>query len=79
MSQISPIAGLTIKQLLAIVIPIAAIQAGFIAAALVNLKNQNPDNLRGSKKMWSSILIISLFTIPLGMLSPILYFTAGRK
>lgn len=71
--------GLTIKQFLAVIIPIMAIQIGLVIAALISLKRQNPAAIRGGKLLWTIILIICLFEYPLGLLGPILYFTIARK
>jgi hypothetical protein len=71
--------GLTVKQLLAIAIPIMAIQVGLIIAALVSLSKLDPAGLRGGKGLWIAVLIVSFFSTPLGLLGPILYFTIGRK
>lgn len=71
--------GLTLKQFLAIIIPIALIQIGVIAAALINLRKQDNEAIHGGKTLWTIILIICLFQYPLGLLGPILYFTIARK
>ncbi|MCL6473189.1 MAG: hypothetical protein K6T91_10355 [Firmicutes bacterium] len=71
--------GLTLKQFLAIIIPIVVIQISAIVAALINLRKQDNTAIHGGKKLWVIILIICLFQYPFGLLGPILYFTVARK
>lgn len=71
--------GLTLKQVMAIAIPVIAIQLGFVIAAFVNLKRQGSAELRGGKALWAVILAFSLISYPLGLLGPVFYFTIGRK
>lgn len=70
--------GLTVGQLIAIILPIAAIQVGLLVAALLNLRKQNSEDLRGGKTLWKVILIVCFFSVPLGLVGPIAYFTVGR-
>lgn len=71
--------GLTLKQFLAIIIPIVVIQISAIVAALINLRKQDNTAIHGGKTLWTIVLIICLFQYPLGLLGPILYFTVARK
>jgi hypothetical protein len=73
------ILGLTLKQLLAIVIPIFLIQEGIVIAALFNLKNLDNSQVQGNKTLWAVLLIISIFSMPLGLIIAIVYFVVGRK
>lgn len=71
--------GLTLKQILAIVIPIAAVQIGLIIASFINLRRQTDADIRGGKTLWTIILVASFLSMPAGILGPVLYFTIARK
>lgn len=73
------ILGLTLKQFLAIIIPIVLIQLSAVVAALVNLKGQDANAVKGGKAVWAIILVICLVQYPLGLLGPVLYFTTARR
>lgn len=71
--------GLTVKQLLAIIIPVVVIQEAIVIAALLNLKKREQSELQGGKALWLVLLIFSLISVPTGLIIAALYFTLARK
>ncbi|MCL5290913.1 MAG: hypothetical protein M1548_00055 [Actinobacteria bacterium] len=73
------VGGLTVGQVLAIVIPLVVIQWGAVVAALASLRKQPDAQVRGGRVLWVIILIASLASFPAGMLGAVAYFVIGRK
>ncbi|MHB0976809.1 MAG: hypothetical protein ACYC1U_06400 [Candidatus Aquicultorales bacterium] len=75
----APAVGITWGQLIAILLPIVAIQVGLVAAALVKMRKVPENELRGTRLFWTILLALCLFEYPLGLFGPIAFFVFGRK
>ena len=51
---------------------VAALDIGLLAAALCDLAHRKPDEVRGSRAMWTALSFVDF-------IGPISYFTIGRK
>lgn len=71
--------GLDTRTLIALLLPVIVIQAAVIIAALVNLRGKETEQLRGGKRLWKILLILSLLTYPTGIIVPIAYFALGDR
>jgi hypothetical protein len=66
------VAGLSIGQIIALVIPLVLIEAGLLAFALIDLVRRK--KVRGGNKwVWGVIIVVVNF------IGPILYFILGRE
>jgi hypothetical protein len=61
------------EQIVALLVPIAAIQVGLMIAALVDLERSERRVRGGSKIVWALVIIL------VNIIGPILYFVAGRE
>jgi hypothetical protein len=61
------------EQIVALLIPIVAIQVGLMIAALVDLERRERRVRGGSKIVWALVIIL------VNIIGPILYFVAGRE
>ena len=59
--------------ILSLVLPLAALELILIIVALVDLIRREPDQVNGSKVMWTLIIIL------ISTIGPICYFILGRK
>jgi hypothetical protein len=66
-------ASLKPEQIVALLVPILAIQVGLMIAALVDLERSERRVRGGSKIVWALVIIL------VNILGPILYFVAGRE
>jgi hypothetical protein len=67
------VASLKPEQIVALLVPILAIQVGLMIAALVDLERSERRVRGGSKIVWALVIIL------VNILGPILYFVAGRE
>jgi hypothetical protein len=61
------------EQIVALLVPIVAIQIGLMIAALVDLERSERRVRGGSKIVWALVIIL------VNIIGPILYFVAGRE
>ncbi len=61
------------EQIIALLVPIVAIQVGLMIAALVDLERSERRVRGGSKIVWALVIIL------VNIIGPILYFVAGRE
>jgi hypothetical protein len=61
------------EQIVALLVPIVAIQVGLMIAALVDLERSERRVRGGSKIVWALVIIL------VNIIGPILYFVAGRE
>ena len=59
--------------ILSLVLPLAALELILVIVALVDLIRREPDQVNGSKVMWTLIIIF------ISTIGPICYFILGRK
>lgn len=64
---------LPIGTILSLVLPLAALELILIIVALVDLVRREPDQVNGSKVMWTLIILF------ISTIGPICYFILGRK
>jgi hypothetical protein len=50
----------------------SVVQVGLLVAALWDIRHRAPEELRGSKKLWTGLVFIN-------WVGPIAYFLVGRK
>ena len=67
------VASLKPEQIVALLVPIVAIQIGLMIAALVDLERSERRVRGGSKVVWALVIVF------VNILGPILYFVAGRE
>ncbi len=68
---------INITQLLLLISPIFLIQLGFAIYALVDLSRRK--KVRGKKLIWAVLLVVTLFTIPTGIITSGIYLAWGRN
>jgi hypothetical protein len=61
------------EQIVALLVPIVAIQLGLMIAALIDLERDERRVRGGSKLVWILIIVF------VNLIGPILYFTVGRE
>jgi hypothetical protein len=61
------------EQIVALLVPIVAIQIGLMIAALVDLERSERRVRGGSKIVWALVIVL------VNIIGPILYFVAGRE
>jgi hypothetical protein len=54
------------------IIVITIVQLGLLSAAMLDLRRRAPDEINGSKRMWTAVAFINL-------IGPVCYFVWGRK
>ena len=54
------------------IVVIGAVQVSLLIAALRDIRRRSPEEIKGSKKLWTAALVVQ----PIG---PISYFLFGRK
>ena len=59
--------------ILALILPLAALELILIIVALVDLIRREPERVNGNKVMWGLIIVF------IGTIGPICYFILGRK
>lgn len=64
---------LPIGTILSLVLPLAALELILIIVALADLVRREPDQVNGSKVMWTLIIVF------ISTIGPICYFILGRK
>ena len=64
---------LPIGTILSLVVPLAALELILIIVALADLVRREPDQVNGSKVMWTLIIVF------ISTIGPICYFILGRK
>ncbi|HSL32764.1 MAG TPA: PLD nuclease N-terminal domain-containing protein [Candidatus Limnocylindrales bacterium] len=64
---------LKVEQIVALLLPIAAIQLGLMIAALIDLEHDDRRVRGGSKLVWALVIVF------LNIVGPIVYFIAGRE
>ena len=64
---------LPIGTILSLVLPLAALELIVIIVALADLVRREPDQVNGSKVMWTLIIVF------ISTIGPICYFILGRK
>ncbi len=68
---------INITQLLLLLAPIFLIQLGFAIYALVDLSRRK--KVRGQKWVWAVLLVVTVFTIPMGIITSGIYLAWGRN
>jgi len=68
-----PVAPLTTVQVIALLVPVVAIQLGLMVAALYDLEPEDRHVRGGSKLLWALVIVL------VNIVGPILYFTVGRE
>lgn len=61
------------EQVIALLIPIVAIQLGLMIGALIDLEREERRVRGGSKAVWAIVIVF------VNIVGPILYFVAGRE
>ena len=61
------------EQIIALLIPIVAIQLGLMIGALIDLEREERRVRGGSKAVWAVVIVF------VNIVGPILYFVAGRE
>jgi len=61
------------EQIIALLIPIVAIQLGLMIGALIDLEREERRVRGGSKAVWAIVIVF------VNIVGPILYFVAGRE
>jgi len=61
------------EQIIALLIPIVAIQLGLMIGALIDLEREGRRVRGGSKAVWAIVIVF------VNIVGPILYFVAGRE
>ena len=64
---------LPIGTILALILPLAALELILVIVALVDLIRREPGRVNGNKVMWGLIIVF------IGTIGPICYFILGRK
>jgi hypothetical protein len=64
---------LKVEQIVALLLPILAIQLGLMIAALIDLEHADRRVRGGSKLVWALVIVF------LNIVGPIVYFIAGRE
>jgi hypothetical protein len=64
---------LKVEQIVALLLPIVAIQLGLMIAALIDLEHADRQVRGGSKLVWALVIVF------LNIVGPIVYFIAGRE
>ncbi len=62
---------LTTTQQISIIV-MAIVQVGLLLAALIDIRRRTPDEINGSKRLWTAVAFINF-------IGPIAYFIFGRK
>jgi heme/copper-type cytochrome/quinol oxidase subunit 2 len=68
---------INITQLLLLISPIFLIQIGFAIYALIDLSHRK--QVRGKKWIWAVLLVVTVFTIPTGIVTSGIYLAWGRN
>ena len=61
------------EQIIALLIPIVAIQLGLMIGALIDLEREERRVRGGSKAVWAIVIVF------VNIVGPMLYFVAGRE
>jgi len=54
------------------IVLLSIVQFGLLAAALIDIRRRSPDEINGSKRLWTAVAFINF-------IGPIAYFLFGRK
>jgi heme/copper-type cytochrome/quinol oxidase subunit 2 len=68
---------INITQLVLLLAPVFLIQLGFAIYALIDLSRRK--QVRGKKWIWAVLLVVTVFTIPMGIVTSGIYLAWGRN